>query len=499
MHEGANAARRESGQNPRAGTAHQLVPILLVAAAIFLIVLILARSPLLGYVVSQRVQAAADRATNAPPLATEQIVAWLKADAVLASTVQQVCPRDSLAGQNNLIQDLRAGLDVVPQSGPTTRAGWQLNLQHRDRQLASRLLTRLSESLTAQLKHLDQAESELLVRHYQKALAQARDEEDTARISLERVRHEQLTVAMQPAERMKPAVASTPSPAINTARSELQQQIILAKARLDQLLTARTAQHPQVIEAQSQLTRLQELLDQTPVETDGATPTDGEPTPALRGPELSDSQTRTSAATRSASRNRFRLVSTTGQSSTVNAQVLAAQIQQLSGQWSAATVRRTAVERSWSEAQQQWVRGLNVNGWEASAVWTQSQVGGRVTQFQLLLAGALSLVAAIATWRLAWLAVHRGTLVSVDQLHDSLPLPIVGQVPLSISLPVKMPEDWSRYLARLTQLSLAIVAAVILVAVWASSMDNNLSTQWSSDPLSALGQAFDLLHHRVLH
>ena len=497
MLEGSNAARMESGRSPQAGAAHQLGSILLVAVAIFLIVLILARSPLQGYVVSQRVQAAADRVTNAPPLATDQIVSWLKADAVLASTVQQVCPRDSLSGQNNLIQDLRAGLDVLPQSGSTARAGWQLNLQHRDRQLASQLLTRLSESLTAQLKHLDQAESQLLVQHYQKSLAQAREEEDTARIALERARHEQLTVAMQPAPKPAPSIPASTSPPVNSARNEIQQQIILAQAKVDQLLTNRTPEHPQVIEAQSQLTRLQEMLQRMSDESNQDEATEGEPTPALRGPELSRSNPRTTAATTSPAMGRIRLVSS-GQTTTVDAQVLAAQIQQLSAQWSAATARRTAAEHSWSEAQQQWVRGLNVDGWEASAAWTQSQVGGRVTPFQLLLAGLLALIGALATWRLTALALHRGTLVSLAQLQASLPLPIVGQVPLSIGFPVKIPENWNRYLMRLTQLSLAVVIAVILVAVWASSTDNNLSSQWSSDPLSALGQAFDLLHHRVV-
>lgn len=500
MPEGANAARRDSGPGPLSSpapaannTAQQLAPIALVAVAIFLIVLVLARSPLQGYVVSQRVQAAGDRVTNAPPLATEQIVAWLKADAVLASTVQQVSPRDSLAAQNNLIQELRAGLDILPQTGPTTRPGWQLNVQHRDRQLASRLLTKLSDSLTAQLKHLDQAESQLLVQHYQKSLAEARAEEDAARINLERARHEQLTVAMQqPAKPTPPSAPVVSTPAVNSARSELEQQVIRAQAKVDQLLTSRTPEHPQVIEAQSQLLKLREMLQRMSDESNSNGATEGEPTPALRGPELSDAQTRTSAATQT-----IRLVST-GQTSMVDSQVLAAQIQQLSAQWSAATARRTAVERSWSEAQQQWVRGLSASGWEASALWTQAQVGGRVTHFQLLLAGSLALIGGLATWRLAYVAFQRGTLVSLDQLQQSLPLPIVGQIPLSSDFPVKLPENWSRYLMRLTQLSLAVVIAVLLVAVWASSSDNNLCTQWTSDPLGALGQAFDLLHHRVV-
>ncbi len=54
-------------------------------------------------------------------------------------------------------------------------------------------------------------------------------------------------------------------------------------------------------------------------------------------------------------------------------------------------------------------------------------------------------------------------------------------------------------LEKVVVLSVLFVIAVILVAVWASSTDNNLSTQWTTDPLSALGQAFDLLHHCVAH
>jgi hypothetical protein len=498
MPEGANAARMDSGSGPLQdaaptafNSAQHLFPILLVALAIFLIVLILARSPLQGYVVSQRVQAASDRVSDAPPLATEQVVAWLKSDAVLASTVQQVCPRDSLAAQNNVIQELRSRLDVRPQTGPATRAGWQLNLQHRDRQLASLLLARLSDSLTAQLKHLDQAEAQLLVQHYQKVLAQAREEEDAARISLERARHEQLALVMQPT---RPARGSSVamSPAVSSARSELEQQIIRAQAKLDQLLTVRTPEHPQVIEAQSQLSRLQELLRSLPDESGSDNAHQNESAPTLRGPELSDAQAQAPTA------QRIRLVST-GQASTVDSQVLVAQIQQLSAQWAAATARRTAAERAWSDAQQQWVRGLNATGWEASAIWTHAQLGGRVTHFQLLLAGSLALLGAIATWRLSYLAYRRGTLVSLDQLHESLPLPVLGEIPLSSDFPTKTPENWSLYLTRLTQVSLAVIIGVVLVAIWASSTDNNLSTQWTTDPLSALGQAFDLLHHRFLH
>lgn len=467
---------------------------MLVSSAIFLVVLVLARSPLQGYVVSQRVQAADDRVTNAPPLATDQIVTWLKSDAVLASTVQQICPRDSLAGQNHLILDLRAGLDVLPQTSSTNRAGWQLNLEHRDRQLAGRLLARLSESLAAQLKHLDQAESQLLVQHYQKSLTQARDEEATARTALERARHEQLTAALQPPAKPTPALPAVTTPVVSSARQDLLQQISRAQAKLDQLLMNRTPEHPQVIEAQAQLSRLQETLQRLGDDSQPNNATEGEPTPALRGPELSDAQTRKAPTAKS----HIRLVSA-GQLSTIDSQLLAAQIQQLTTQWSAATDRRAALERSWSEAQQQWVRGLNVNGWESSAVWTQAQLGGRVTPFQLLLAGSLALIGALATWRLSWLASRRGTLVSLEQLHESLPLPIVGQIPLSSGFPLKLPENWNRYLMRLTQLALAVVIGVLLVAAWASSTDNNLSTQWTSDPLSAVGQAFDLLHHRVVH
>ena len=183
MYDGATMSRREFGPGPQASAAHPLVPILLVALAIFLIVLILTRAPLQGYVVSQRVQASADRAATNTPLGTEQVAAWLRTDAVLASTVQQGCPRDSLAAQNDLIQELGRTLQVVEATNSQNRAGWQLNLPYHDRQLASRLLNKLTQSLTEQLKHLDQAETQLLVQHYQKLLVQIREEEDAARLA----------------------------------------------------------------------------------------------------------------------------------------------------------------------------------------------------------------------------------------------------------------------------------------------------------------------------
>lgn len=493
MHDGATA-RRESGLGPTSAAAHPLVPILLVAAAIFLIVLILARTPLQGYVISQRVQAAADRAATNTPLATDQVAAWLKADAVLASTVQQVCPRDSLAAQTELIAELARSLDVQPHENRENRAGYQLNLQLHDRQLASRLLSKLSESLTSQLKHLDLSETQLLVQHYQKMLAQAREEEDSSRLALERARHEELTIAMQNSERAPLASAATksntPVDQTNPAWLELQQKVTAAQARLDQLLAARTPQHPQVIEAQSRLTTLLEQLDQTPREPARVEPK-SEPTPALRGPELPESARRQSRVT-------VRLISSSGENSPNATNAIARQIQNLTAQWTAATTRRSALERSYTDAQQQWVRGLNAAGWEASAVWTHAQQGGRATPFQLLLAGVLAAIGGVGTWRLVQLASRSGLLSNVSQLQDTLPLPILGEVPLSTSEPQRLPAQLNKHLMWISQLSLAVVIAVFIVCIWATSSDPNLSHHWTSDPLSALGQAFDLLHQRVV-
>lgn len=492
MHDGATA-RRESGNSPASTAAHPLVPILLVAAAIFLVVLILARTPLQGYVISQRVQAAADRAATNTPLATEQVAAWLKADAVLASTVQQVCPRDSLAAQTELIAQLGRSLDVQPHENRENRAGYQLNLQLHDRQLASRLLSKLSESLTSQLKHLDLSETQLLVQHYQKLLAQAREEEDASRLALERARHEELTIAMQHSDRAPLPNATnkqTTTDQTNPAWLELQQKVTAAQSRLDQLLAARTPQHPQVIEAQARLTTLLEQLDQTPREP-ARIEEKTEPTPALRGPELPESA-------RSQSRVTVRLISSAGESAPNAPNAIARQIQQLTAQWTASTTQRSAFERSYNEAQQQWVRGLNAAGWEASAVWTHAQQGGRATPFQLLLAGVLATVGGLGTWRLVQLANRSGLLSNVMQLQDTLPLPVLGEVPLSTTEPQRMPAQLNKHLMWISQLSLAVVLAVFIVCVWATSSDPNLSHHWTSDPLSALGQAFDLLHQRVL-
>lgn len=493
MYDGASASRREFGPGPQATAAHPLVPILLVVLAIFFVVLILARAPLQGYVVSQRVQAAADRTATNTPLGTEQVAAWLRADAVLASTVQQVCPRDSLAAQNDLIQELGRTLQVVDATNSQNRAGWQLNLPYHDRQLASRLLNKLTESLTAQLKHLDQAETQLLVQHYQKLLVQIREEEDAARLALERARHDQLAVALQNTDRSTSAgpltSVVTTSNKINPVWVDLQQQVALAQSKLDQLLTARTLQHPQVIEAQNHLQQLQSLLEQTPREPIRATE-NTEPAPALRGPELPESA-------RSDGRTNIRLISSAGDAASTDGLPLTRQMQQLAAQWSSITARRTAAERSYHDAQQQWVRGLNGDGWEASTVWTQSQLGGRATPFQLLLAGVLAVIGGAGMWRLVMMASRAGLLNNSQELQEQLPLPVLGEVPLTTALATKRPAALNMHVLRLSQLSLAVVLAVVLVCAWAASSDPNLSSQWSSDPLSAIGQAFDLLHHRV--
>lgn len=498
MYDGASASRRDFGPGPHAPAAHPLIPILLVAIAIFLIVLILARAPLQGYVVSQRVQAAADRAATNTPLATEQVTAWLRADAVLASTVQQVCPRDSLAAQNDLVHDLARNLEVIDVAGPQTRAGWQVNLPYHDRQLASRLLTKLSESLTSQLKHLDQAETQLLVQHYQKMLVQIREEEDSARLALERARHEQLTVALQNVERT-PIIPTQPNPTpalsnpakgVNPAWLQLQQQVDAAQAKLDQLLTNRTLQHPQVIEAQSRLQQLQSQLEETP-RLPGKTGDQSGASPTLRAPDREESA-------RNSPRVTVRLVSSSDETNPSDKLAPTRQIQQLTAQWSNATARRTATERSLNEAQQQWVRGLNAEGWEASTIWTQSQQGGRTTPFQLLLAGTLALIGGVGMWRLVLITSRTGLLSSKQQLQEQLPLPVLGEVPLSTPIATKIPAQLQTHVLRLSQLSLAIVLAVVLVCTWATSCDPNLSAQFASDPLSAIGQAFDLLHHRVV-
>ncbi|WP_425615425.1 hypothetical protein NA78x_005344 [Anatilimnocola sp. NA78] len=487
MHDGTYATRTEPGPTAQSAFARKYAPILLVAAAVFLLVLVLARSPLEGYVVSQKIQSADDRGLTTPPLATEQVTNWLKTDAVLAATVQQVCPRDSLAAQNDLVQAMQAGL-TVQAAEDAAKSSWQLALQHRDRQLAARLLTKLGESLAEQLKHLDRTEAQLLVEHYQQSVTQARADEESARQLLERARHEQLAAAMQPAPReaAKPAAET-----LNPVWQELQQKLQLARTRLDQLLTARTPEHPQVIEAQALLVSLQQQLEQTPREMQTSDSTDQQPTPAVRGPQLQE-------AAAAPSRVPVRLVSSAAEGVSQNSLKLANEIQQLTSQWTAATNKRTVLERQAADAQQQWVRGLNAKAWEVSPVRTQAQIGGRVTPFQWLLAGSLALCAALGTWRLSYLVANDGSLNSVAQLAETLPLPVLGEVPLTTELPRRSPERRSWQLERLTQLSLAVIAAVILVVAWASAADSNLSAQWASDPASTLGQAFDLLHHRVV-
>jgi len=278
---------------------------------------------------------------------------------------------------------------------------------------------------------------------------------------------------------------------INPAWQELQQKVAAAKARLDQLLSARTAAHPQVIEAQSQLSHLEALLGQTPREAGVQLPNATQPAPALEGPQLRE-------AAQASSRAAVRQVSSTEENAGSEPTSTKAAADQLSSRWSAATAKRAAVERSWTEAQQQWVRGLNAEGWQATPVLTQSQIGGRATMYQLLLAGSIAFCAAIGTWRLGYLATRDGALSSTEELAQSLPLPVIGAVPLTTDFPRRLPERRNTQVMRLSQLSLATVMAVILVIAWANSVDANLSSQWASDPLSAIGQSFDLLHHRLL-
>lgn len=500
MRHGLDAARNDA-QGVPSRVARQAVPVVLVGTAVFLVVLILARSPLAGFVLSQRVYSAADRATTAAPLATEQVASWLKSDAVLAGAVQKVCPRDSLATQQNLILDLSRGLEVQPEPTRATQFGWQLTLQHRDRQLASRLLNALSESFKAQLKQLDQAEAQLLVQHYQKALLAAREDEDSARQAIERARHEQLTVAMKgsplPALDLTPYFVPQPSPQtperskLNPVWQDLQQKVAAAKARLEQLLTARTVAHPQVIEAQAQLTQLEALLEQTPREPGVQLPKATAPAPAMQGPQLRE-------AAKTDPRSTIQLTSTTDETAAGEPTAAGPLSESLTTRWTAATAKRANVERSWTEAQQQWVRGLNAEGWQVAPVVTQSQIGGRATTYQLLLAGAVALCAAIGTWRLGYLATRDKALTSTDELAGSLPLPVIGAVPLTTDFPRRLPERRNTQIVRLSQLSLATVIAVLLVITWANSVDLNLSAQWTSDPFSAIGQSFDLLQHRWL-
>lgn len=495
MHDGSSASHQHAAAS-QSTVPRGYVPVALVAAAVFLVVIVLARTPLEGYVVSQKIEAADDRVGTASPLSVDQVAAWLRSEAVLAASVQQVYPRASLAAQQELIHELQTGLDL---QSPTTAAhsgsgeanpslpSWQVSLRHRDRQHAAQILKQLGDSLVDQLRHLDRAEAQLLVQHSHKSLAQAREEEDSARQSLERVRGEQLALAMKPAP-PRPAASQQPEPATgnsNPAWDALQLKFTAAKARLDQLLLVRTPEHPQVIEAQAQLSLLQQQLQQI---SPTAPPADAESSnaPLPQGPQLRE-------AAAGKSRLTVRLVSSAEQG---DAQSMLGQLPQLNANWSSATARRTLAERQASDAQQQWVRGLSAIGWKSSPVWVRSQVGGQVTSHQLLLAGVLAACAGLGTWQLIRLAFRDCSLRSVAQLAENLPLPIVGEIMVTTEFPRRSPERSNKYLLRLSQLSLAVLGAVVFVAAWASATDSNLSAQWSSDPLSTLGQAFDLLHHR---
>jgi hypothetical protein len=483
MHDGSSASRQPGA------ASRSLAPVALVATAVFLIVIVLSRTPLEGYVLSQKIEASDDRAVTASPLTSAQIAIWLKSDAVLAAAVDQVCSRDSLAAQQDLVYRLQTSIGVNEPGDEPLANSWRLTLRHQDRQLGAQLLKKLGDSLVEQLRQLDKAESQLLMQHCQKSLAQARETEELARQSLERARNEQLAASLQLAQRsaQKPTEKS-PERSPNPVWEQLNAQLAAAKARLDQLLLVRTPEHPQVIEAQAQLSLLQQQLDATSPEglNDDSSQVPG---PALQGPQLRDAAAK--------SRPTVRLISS-AEAGPVDLASLAGQIPQLQSEWTAATVRRTTAERLWNEAQQQWVRGLNSVGWQSSAVWTQTQLGGQVTNHQLLLAGVLALVAGLGTWRLSYIAFRQGSLANVEQLAENLPLPIVGEITVTTDFPRRSPERSNQVLLRVSQLSLAVLAAVVLVCAWASASDSNLSAQWSNDPLSTLGQAFDLLHHRLV-
>jgi hypothetical protein len=489
MHDGSSASR----QPPAA--SRTLAPVALVATAVFLIVIILSRTPLEGYVLSQKIEASDDRAVTASPLTSAQIATWLKSEVVLTAAVDQVCSRDSLAAQQDLVYDLQTSIGVNEPGDEPLANSWRLTLRHQDRQRGAQLLKKLGDSLVEQLRQLDKAESQLLVQHCQKSLAQARETEELARQSLERARNEQLAASLQLAQRsaQKPT-EKAPERSPNPVWEQLNTQLAAAKARLDQLLLVRTPEHPQVIEAQAQLSLLQQQLDATSPE--GVNDDSSQlPGPSLQGPQLRKAAS--SKSTGAMSRLAVRLVSS-AEAGPVEVASLAGQIPQLQSEWTAATVRRTTAERQWNEAQQQWVRGLNSVGWQSSAVWTQTQLGGQVTHHQLLLAGVLALVAGLGAWRLSHVAFRQGSLANVDQLAENLPLPIVGEITVTTDFPRRSPERSNQVLLRVSQLSLAVLAAVVLVCAWASASDSNLSAQWSNDPLSTLGQAFDLLHHRLV-
>ena len=214
-------------------------------------------------------------------------------------------------------------------------------------------------------------------------------------------------------------------------------------------MTAHTLQHPQVIEAQSRVQQLQSLLEQTPREPARETQK-AEPAPALRGPDQRESARNRPQAT-------VRLVSSAGDSAPTDSMEFTKHVQQLTAQWASVTARRTAAERSYNDAQQQWVRGLNSEGWEASTVWTQSQQGGRTTPFQLLLAGMLAVIGGAGMWRLVLVAGRAGLLGSSQELQEHLPLPVLGEVPLTTALATKRPAALNVHVLHLSQLSLAIV------------------------------------------
>jgi hypothetical protein len=473
----ANSISARARQTHRRGVPNRHYAAAVTLTAVLLVGFALWRAPVKGYVAEASLRAD----NSAARLELGRVSTWLKSDEVLAAAANAVETNERLS-----VADLRHDLAIFI---PDTLAGKSFDIRlvaHRPATAAA-VVNALSQQFTTSYLRQERQTARAAELSRLRGLVQAaRMEEDRLRVDVDRLRQEQVARVISATRTVADAAVEAEqnqagrSAAADERPSRLREQLDTLKLQRNLLLGDRTTEHPQVVALENQITRLENELAREA--TAGLAPPDLAGALALNVPPQVTSEAEIPHQAVDAAAPVDPLIN------------VAAEVENAVHELSQATWARQQAEYRLETALGNATAGTEAIGWTAEPATIIGRLGGTPSPLQMLASMVFAFGAALAIYRTGVRAEKAPPLSSVEDVRQSLDLPLVAELSLASDAALRQPRlDPARTVRLATHAAEAVVGAAIVICLISAIADRALALEFAGDPLGALAVVADRL------
>ena len=409
----------------------------------------------------------------------DKVSAWLKSDEVL-----ELAAKAAETNQRLSVAELRRDLAIfIP--GSLSGKSFEIRLVANRPATAAAVVNELAQQFTTGYLRQERQTARAAELSRLRGLVQAaRAEEDRLRGVVDRLRQDQVASAISATRIASEVAASSEQHRDNEPQDDgdrrLRDQIDTLKLQRNLLLGDRTTEHPQVVALDNQINRLEAELAR--LATAGLMPSDVASNLDL---DLLPQAKSESDIPRQA----------IDPAAPVDALINgAARIENGTHELSQATWARQQAEHNLETALNNATVGSDSLGWQAEPASIMGRVGGTPSPLQLLASAVFAIGAALAVYRTGARAEKSPPLSSVDEVRQSLDLPLVAELTLATDASIRRPRlDPARTVRLATRAAEAVVGAAIAICLVSAIADRSLAIEFAGDPLGALAVVADRL------